>query len=449
MRARNRKAIRRGVILLALAALAASIPALVQSGSEAAAAPAAPGVVDTETINLCADEGTINLPSLAGVPIWGFSLDSGGCGGPATLPGPVLSVDVGDRVVVNLANYLDEPVSIVFPGQALVPDAVGAPPNVGTGLVAALAATSLSGGSDVPAVAASLTTALPGDSSDVTYTADTAGLAGNGITVEYVDPGAPSSLAVTVIGTAITVSLATDGSAISSTANDVVAAVNADVNAALLVNAALAPGETSYTFTASNPGTFLYEAGTNTAVQVAMGLYGALVVRPLTPGQAYGATTTYDKEKILVLSEIDPNLNNYPALLGGPNAFDFVGDSGDYQAGYHPTYFLINGQAYPDVPDFLVDVNDRVLLRYLNAGLMNHTMTLLGSHQRVIAQDAYLMANPFNAVAETIPSGSTLDTISGLFHVNSGDRLPLYNRQLNVTNDGLYPGGMMIFLDVQ
>ena len=202
------------------------------TGPAIQAAPAVSGIADAETIDLCADEGTIDLPGPAAVPIWGFSLDPGtGCE-PAALPGPVLSVDVGDVVTVNIQNNLSEALSIVFPGQDLAPNAVVVP----------------SGGSG------------------------------------------------------------------------------------------------SYTFTTSDPGTFLYEAGTNTSVQVAMGLYGALVVRPLTAGQAYGdPETEYDVEQVLVLSEIDADLNGTP----DPNDFDLVGDPEVYTDGYHPTYFLINGKAYP------------------------------------------------------------------------------------------------------
>lgn len=334
MRASHRKAIRRGSILLALVVLAAGIPALVQSGGKATAAP---GVVDTETINLCADEGTINLPSLVGVPIWGFSLDNPltplTCDAPALLPGPVLSVDVGDAVTLNLRNNLSEPVSIVFPGQDMAPNAVVVP----------------AGGSD------------------------------------------------------------------------------------------------SYTFTASKPGTFLYEAGTNASIQVPMGLYGALIVRPLTPGQAYDAATAYNVEKVLVLSEIDPNLN----MSADPNDFDFVGDPEVFTDGYHPTYFLINGEAYPDTDAIAATTGQDVLLRYVNAGLSHHTMTLLGQRQRVIAKDAFqTAANAYDAVAETVAAGSTLDAIVDLTGVAGGATLPLYNRQLNVTNDGAYPGGMLTFLNV-
>ena len=48
--------------------------------------------------------------------------------------------------------------------------------------------------------------------------------------------------------------------------------------------AGVAPGGTkSYTFTATNPGTFLYEAGLvpGSQHQAAMGLHGALIVRPV------------------------------------------------------------------------------------------------------------------------------------------------------------------------
>ena len=76
-------------------------------------------------------------------------------------------------------------------------------------------------------------------------------------------------------------------------------------------------------------------------------------------------------------------------------------------------------------------------------------MTLLGKHQRVIAKDAFTTAaTAYDAVAETLPAGSTLDAIVTLAGVAGGTTLSLYNRQLDVTNDGAYPGGMLTFLNV-
>lgn len=76
--------------------------------------------------------------------------------------------------------------------------------------------------------------------SGVTYTAATAGTTGNAIRVRYVDPGSASApLAVTVSGTDITVTLATDAQgAITSTAAEVATAVNDDASASALVTAA-------------------------------------------------------------------------------------------------------------------------------------------------------------------------------------------------------------------
>ena len=47
----------------------------------------------------------------------------------------------------------------------------------------------------------------------------------------------------------------------------------------------------------------------------------------------------------------------------------------------------------------------------MNAGFDNTSMALLGTHERVIARDAHLLNNPFDANAETIPAGGTEDAI--------------------------------------
>src|SRR5262249_17375239 len=89
------------------------------------------------------------------------------------------------------------------------------------------------------------------------------------------------------------------------------------------------------TFTAGAPGTYLYQSGGDAGRQEAMGLAGALVVRPTTPLQAYDdATTAFDVEQTLVLGAVDPAFN------ATPDTFDM----GTYRA----TYWLINGKAYPD-----------------------------------------------------------------------------------------------------
>lgn len=83
----------------------------------------------------------------------------------------------------------------------------------------------------------SLDNAAPDANSAVHFTAVDGGPDGNDITITFVNPGGTSALDVTVSGTDITVSLETDTGVIVSTAAEVAAAVNNDVEANLLVSA--------------------------------------------------------------------------------------------------------------------------------------------------------------------------------------------------------------------
>lgn len=85
--------------------------------------------------------------------------------------------------------------------------------------------------------AAAITSNMTAANADLTYTAKAVGTYGNAISVVHVNPGAASqALAVSVVGSAITVSLATgSNSAISSTAAQVAAAVNLHSEATKLV----------------------------------------------------------------------------------------------------------------------------------------------------------------------------------------------------------------------
>lgn len=76
---------------------------------------------------------------------------------------------------------------------------------------------------------------------DLTYTAVQAGVFGNSITITYLDPGGnDEALDVSVVGTDIVVSLATGGAgAITSTANDILAAIEASAEASELVTVAV------------------------------------------------------------------------------------------------------------------------------------------------------------------------------------------------------------------
>jgi FtsP/CotA-like multicopper oxidase with cupredoxin domain len=200
--------------------------------------------------------------------------------------------------------------------------------------------------------------------------------------------------------------------------------------AADTAGASASGGSKVYTFSATQPGTFLYEAGLtlNGARQVGMGLYGALIVQPAT------APTTYSSEAVLVLSEIDVD------LAANPTGFDM----GEYK----PDYWLINGQGYASIPDLSIASGSTALIRYVNAGLNENSMGLLGLDQTVVAADGYAVP-AYTVVAETIPPGATLDTlvtISGAAAV--GTRYPLYSTAQHLDNNGAAYGGQLMFIAV-
>ena len=192
--------------------------------------------------------------------------------------------------------------------------------------------------------------------------------------------------------------------------------------------AAASGGTVSYTFTAGNPGTYLYESGSDVAKQVEMGLYGALIIRPSAGANlAYGATSQFDpsREYLMLLADMDPFLHH--AIETG-TTYDF--NSRDNR------YFTINGQSFPDtiqdngsglLPNqpygALVRIQPNnpttnalpALIRMVNAGVDNHPYHPHGNHTTQIAQDGRQLTSPGGAPAftehfgETIGAGATED----------------------------------------
>lgn len=167
-------------------------------------------------------------------------------------------------------------------------------------------------------------------------------------------------------------------------------------------------GTKDYTFTPTRPGTYLYEAGhtPNGARQAAMGLVGAIVVRP------EGGAVPADDEAVLVLTDVDPRLNTST----DKTAFDL--------RSFTNTYRLINGHAYPQTDPVVSGANRTVLLRYVNAGMLPHSMGVLGARETVTAIDAQPADNA-PLVADMIAPGTTED-VTVTVPATGGD-LPVYD----------------------
>ncbi len=206
-------------------------------------------------------------------------------------------------------------------------------------------------------------------------------------------------------------------------------------------------GTDTYTFTATSPGTYLYEAGhTPDGVrQVALGLAGALVVLPANGIGAYGtAQSGYQDEAVLVLGEIDPELNQ----SANPGSYDMR----QFQARYR----TINGKVYPSTDPVATGVNRTVLLRYVNAGAVPHSMELLGATQRRLALDGHPAAHPVSSLVADLAPGSTMDALVTM-PARAGSELTLYEAGGHLDNNGMTEadptlvatGGMITSLDTE
>jgi hypothetical protein len=212
-----------------------------------------------------------------------------------------------------------------------------------------------------------------------------------------------------------------------------------------------APGCTvTYTFKASSPGTRAYYSGTQSDLQVEMGLYGAIIVLPATiPTNCVASTTgtnlpsknlqaeahwhetdfrlaqaaydhaksCYDREYLFQFAEMDLNIHRQAQA----QVLASLGACAAGAAGcalqvptepYHPGYFLINGRSMPDDMDPNYDTpyphqpyngnphmhpGEQVLLRVIGQGRWEHPFHEHANHVRILARDGNLILTPDGA----------------------------------------------------
>jgi FtsP/CotA-like multicopper oxidase with cupredoxin domain len=212
-------------------------------------------------------------------------------------------------------------------------------------------------------------------------------------------------------------------------------------------------GTGTYTFTNVRAGTYLYQSGTHPGVQVQMGLYGALIVNPAIAGRAYDdASTAYNSQVVLLFSEIDPELHYsiasglYGTAPPAPPATPVRGQRTS-PVDYHPQYFLVNGEPYsPSLsPIPAGDPNERVLIRFLNAGLLEKTPTL-PNYMTLIAEDGNLYPYSKQQYSVLLPAGKTTDAIFVL--PSQAGYVSVFDRSLNLSNAAASPGGARVYLQV-
>ncbi len=267
-----------------------------------------------------------------------------------------------------------------------------------------------------------------------------------------------------------------------------------DGTAGLLTQEAANGATVTYSFVASSPGTRSYYSGSQSDLQVEMGMYGAVIVLPknvpaacsaglplTNPGanataksnksQAHlgvdeldfrlaaaaydNPRTCYDREYLFQFSEMDPNIHlqaesqvaacanaTAPCTLQVPTE------------PYHPAYFLINGRSMPDdmdpnyAPQYPnqpyngnphMHPGELVLLRIIGQGRWQHPFHEHANHVRILARDGNLILTPDgNALAgpalftTTTTPGVAMDGI--FYYTGRGLNWDMYGHNPNSPN---------------
>ena len=161
------------------------------------------------------------------------------------------------------------------------------------------------------------------------------------------------------------------------------------------------PGEErAYEFTAVNPGSLMYHSHHNATDQVGRGLLGAFIVDPPEP------QAQYDREYIWISND----------TLGG---------------------FTINGHGFPAVVPVLAAQGERVLVRFMNEGLMMHPWHSHGFAMDVIARDGIPLGSAsFKADTFGVNPGERFDAVI------TADRLGVWAFHCHILSHVEGPDGM-------
>jgi FtsP/CotA-like multicopper oxidase with cupredoxin domain len=207
--------------------------------------------------------------------------------------------------------------------------------------------------------------------------------------------------------------------------------------------------------TAGKAGTHAYYSGSQPDLQIELGMYGAIVVIPATPGTATGLpantctpvsgttgahggleyrlaaaaydhpATCYDREYLLQWGEMDPRIHSQAEAQVKATGVNMTASSAGGNGGtcptgtvasrgclavftepYHPAYFVINGRSMPDDMDPSYAPNypaqpynanphmhplEQVLIRTIGQGRWEHPFHEHGQHVRILARDGNLL----------------------------------------------------------
>jgi plastocyanin len=146
-----------------------------------------------------------------------------------------------------------------------------------------------------------------------------------------------------------------------------------------LNQAAVEPGEEFvYEFVAQPGGSRMYHSHADPTAQIALGLYGPLIIEPREP------VRTYDREYTYMLNEWDLELTPDVATGDAPRGpRDQLLRGGELGT----DLFLMNGHAHESIPPIKLAQDERVLIRLMNLGNLPHAIHSHGHSFKIVATD--------------------------------------------------------------
>ncbi len=186
------------------------------------------------------------------------------------------------------------------------------------------------------------------------------------------------------------------------------------------------PGEVFvYEFVARRTGTHVYHCHYQTIMHLEMGMYGAFIVEPKE--KKY----TTDRDIVWFLDEW--------SVINDGKWYDLplAGVNGKYN------YFTINSVAWPKLDAALtnVKVGEKIRIRLINMGYKQHSMHIHGHKMLVTHYDGYPVQDPYFIDTLPIAPGQRIDFI---ITADNPGIFPAHCHVVpHVSNNGVYPGGML------
>lgn len=231
-----------------------------------------------------------------------------------------------------------------------------------------------------------------------------------------------------------------------------------------------------YRFQARPAGTRFYHCHWSTPMHMMSALHGAFIIE--SADDPIRKRFPYERDYVLMLESFDLNFSRKAmneALKGmkrvnrlmatgnlSSRTHGFFKTYGDFlqaiKEGWHPPYargkaeatriepdfFAINGKAYPATEAIKIRKGETIRVRLINGGMLSHFMHLHGHQFWKVADDGNPLDRPEQMNTIPIHPGKTADIV---IHGNNPGFWTFHDHDVrHVTNNGIYPGGMLTML---